>query len=184
MPQGGGPGASTAGLMARARAAGASDTALITDACLDIEGASDPLLASHAERILWASRQGQVLTQMPALPRYDIIGGFSGPGQRTDPQDHDFPHISDLVTAWQSAASLADFAGLASQSAQRTLALRGPKADLTAALARDLGALGHVIAHTGSARGLIFAPGSVPETASGDLRRAGFSRITRWRGGG
>ena len=85
MPQGGGAGALTTGPMALARAAGASDTALITDACLAIEGASDPLLVSHAERILWASRQGQVLTQMPALPRYDIIGGFLRTGAKNRP---------------------------------------------------------------------------------------------------
>ena len=183
MPAGGGAGGSTAALVALARAAGARNPALIIASVLNAEGASDPLLFAHPERLLWASRRGEVLADLPALPRFDLIGGFWGQGQRTEPQDHDFPDISDLLANWPGK-SLARMAGLVTQSARRTLDLRGPRNDPTEALMRRTGALGFVIAHTGSARGLIFAPGTVPETAAADLRAAGFSQITRFSGGG
>lgn len=184
MPPGGGAGASTAALMALALAAEVRDAERMVAACLAIEGASDPLHLAAAERVLWASRLGQVITRLPALPAMEIIGGFWGGARRTDPQDHDFPDISDLVAEWPLAcANLVRVAELASQSARRTLDLRGPPGDPTAALARRLGALGYVIAHTGSARGLIFAPGTRPEAVIAGLRQAGFLRITRFRCG-
>lgn len=185
MPPGGGAGASTAALMALAKAAGARDPQAITAACLAVEGASDPLLFAAPERLVWASRQGRVLGQMPPLPRMELIGGFTGTPERTDPADNNFPDISDLLQAWPRACGrLEEVARLISLSAGRTLALRGAAADPTAALARRLGALGYTIAHTGSARALIFAPGTVPEAAATDLRAAGFSTITRFRIGG
>lgn len=183
MPPGGGAGASTAALMALARSAGACDDAALIRAVLAEEGASDPLLFPTPERLLWASRRGVILADLPALPRFEILGGFLGIGQRTDPLDHRFPDISDLLQDWPGA-DLAGMARLASQSARRTLALRGPQDDPTEALARRHDALGFTIAHTGAARGLIFAPGTVPEAAASDLRASGFSRITRFRCGG
>ena len=184
MPPGGGAGASTAALLALGMACG-RDAGTVARACLAVEGASDPLQFAAPERVLWASRKGQVLAALPAMPRIEVLGGFWGDGLRTDPQDHDFPDISDLVTAWPAACTeVRKVAALASQSARRTLDLRGPKGDPTETLARKWGALGFVVAHTGSARGLIFAPGTVPEAAVADLRSAGFSRITRFRCGG
>ena len=185
MPPGGGAGASSAALMALALAAGAGDPKAITAAALSIEGATDPLLAPAPERLLWASRQGRTLAEMPGLPRFEVLGGFLGPGQRTDPLDNDFPDIADLVAAWPRACGvLRDMAALASESARRTLARRGPAGDPTEALALRFGAFGHVIAHTGSARGLIFAAGMVPQAALAALREAGFSQITRFGCGG
>lgn len=183
MPAGAGAGASTAALMALLLAAGACDRRAIIAAVLAEEGASDPLLFDAPERLLWASRQGKVLARLPTLPRFEVIGGFWGPGQRTDPNDNNFPDISDLLAQWPGA-DLAKMAHLASLSALRTLALRGPQNDPTEVLARNLGALGFNIAHTGTARGLIFAPGKVPETAATALRAVGFSRITQFRSGG
>lgn len=183
MPVGGGAGASTAALMALALAAGAREDAALVAAVLAAEGASDPLLFQNPERLLWASRRGVVLADLPALPRFEVLGGFLGPGQRTDPRDADFPDISDLVAEWPGA-DLGQMARLASISARRTLALRGPKGDPTEALAHRHSALGFSIAHTGAARALIFAPGTVPQAAAADLRKAGFSRITRFRCGG
>jgi hypothetical protein len=141
------------------------------------------LLLDRPEQVLWASRRGQVLADLPPLPRFEILGGFWGEGQRTDPDDHDFPDISDLVQDWPGT-NLPQMAQLAAESARRTLALRGPSGDPTAALARAHRALGFTIAHTGAARGLIFAPGTVPETAAAGLRARGFSRITRFTCGG
>jgi hypothetical protein len=170
-------------LLALALAAGAPQDAALVAAVLAAEGASDPLLFARPERLLWASRRGEVLADLPALPRFEVLGGFLGPGLRTDPRDDAFPDISDLVAEWPGA-DLAHMARLASLSAKRTLALRGPKGDPTEALALRHSALGFSIAHTGAARALIFAPGTVPEAAAADLRAAGFSRITRFRCGG
>lgn len=185
MPVGGGAGASTAARVALARLAGATDPDRIAAACHESEGATDPLMYATPERLLWASRRGRILARVAPLPGIEVLGGFFGPSRRTDPKDTDFPDISDLVMGWASAAGdLARIARLAQTSAERTLALRGPRGDPTAALAQRFGALGWTMAHTGSARALIFAPGMVPDAAAAGLRAAGFCRITRFRIGG
>lgn len=185
MPVGAGAGASTAARVAIARAAGVTDPIAIARACLATEGATDPLMFPNPGRLLWASRQGQVLAVLPRLPRFEVLGGFLGPGERTDPRDTRFPDVTDLVADWQAGPPTLDrLARLASTSAARCLALRGPMGDPTAALVPRLGAMGWMTAHTGSARGLIFAPGGIPQGAADRLRRAGFSRITQFAGGG
>ncbi|WP_417586408.1 propanediol utilization protein [Pararhodobacter oceanensis] len=188
MPVGGGAGASTAALVALARLAGyQGEPQALADACITSEGASDPLMFPHPERLLWASRDGQIQAQLPPLPRFEVIGGFFGPMQRTDAGDNNFPDISDLLPAWTKAAEAGDLptlAQLSSRSAQRTLVLRGAPTDPPQALAQELGALGHVIAHTGAARGLIFAPDTVPAHAESALRDAGFRQILRFQAGG
>src|SRR3989338_2044615 len=109
---------------------GMTDPAELAAACHALEGATDPLMFPDPARLLWASRQGRVLAQLPPLPRFDIIGGFFGPPRRTDPADLHFSDISDLVAAWPAAcASLPAIAQLASESARRCLALRGPPGD-------------------------------------------------------
>ncbi|WP_096786556.1 propanediol utilization protein [Rhodobacter sp. CZR27] len=183
LPPGGGAGASTAARVAVLRAAGIGDPATLARACLASEGASDPLMFDRPERLLWASREGRVLATLPPLPRMEILGGFLGPACRTDPTDLRFPDVSDLVERWPGA-DLPTLAGLASAAAGRCLALRGPADDPTAALAQRLGATGWAIGHTGPARALIFAPGTVPIRAEETLQAAGFSRITRFRIGG
>lgn len=188
MPRGGGAGASTAALVALARFAG-SDHApgRLARACVAVEGASDPLMFPAPERLLWASRQAETIEELPPLPPFEVLGGFHGPNRRTDPADDDFADIADLIGPWRSAAGtgdLAALAALASRAAERTISRRGPAGDPTARLAAELGALGHVIAHTGSARGLLFAPGTIPERAGAHLARNGFRRILRFAAGG
>ncbi len=176
MPIGGGAGSSTATLVVLARLAGWSGAPeILASACILAEGASDPLMHPNAAQILWAPREGRILAAMPQLPDFDILGGFYGPAQRTDAADMHFPDISELVQRWQSARSLNEFATIAAQSAQRTLSLRGPLGDPTAQLAQNMGALGFLIAHTGTARGLIFARGTVPENGRVALIAAGLS---------
>ncbi|WP_319800443.1 hypothetical protein [Pararhodobacter zhoushanensis] len=153
-------------------------------ACVAAEGASDPLMLPRAERLLFAPREGRVVADLPALPAFEVLGGFFGPGQRTRAEDMAFPDITDLVERWETLADLPAMAALTTESARRTLALRGPSDDPTAPLARDLGALGWLIAHTGSARGLIFAPGTVPEGAEAALAVAGLTGVLRFTGGG
>lgn len=187
MPLGAGAGASTACLVAAARAVGFDgppDT--LARACLAVEGASDPLMHDAPDRLLWASRRAEVLRVLPPPPETEIIGGFWGEPERTDPGDAAFPDIADLVEFWVEAATrsdLAALAGIATESARRCTALRGP-ADPMADLARDLGALGYARAHTGSARALIFAPDKAPDTAEAALREAGLQKTVRFRTGG
>lgn len=183
MPPGGGAGVSTAALVALARAAGARERDLAS-ACLAAEGATDPLMLPRPDGVLWASRWAEVLATLPPLPEADVVGGFHGPPVATDPLDRAFPDISDLAAQMAQPLSLAALARIASASAARCTALRGPADDPTPALAEKLGALGHLRAHTGSARGLIFAPGTVPEQAACTLRCAGFSHVVEFRTGG
>ncbi|MCC0064368.1 MAG: biphenyl 2,3-dioxygenase [Defluviimonas sp.] len=188
MPVGGGAGASTAALVALARVAGhAGPPPALAAACVRNEGASDPLMFPRPERLLWASREARIVEGFPALPRMEVVGGFFGPNRRTVAADARFPDIADLVDRWRTAAGAADapaLAALASDSARRTLALRGPSGDPTEALAERLGACGFAIAHTGSARALLFRPGTSGKTAESELIRAGFRQVVRFTVGG
>ncbi|WP_327792080.1 propanediol utilization protein [Harenicola maris] len=178
MPPGGGAGASTAALVALARAAGYSGRPQqLAEACQAVEGATDPLMFPAPERLLWGSRTGRIVAELPALPAFDVVGGFFGPLRRTNPNDESFPDISDLIEPWVEAALAQDLpalARLASTSAELCLAMRGPQDDPSAELAQSLGALGYVIAHTGNARGFLFPTGEVPEDAEDVLEEARF----------
>lgn len=179
-----GTGVSSASLLALARLARwRGPASVLARVCLRAEGASDPLMSHNPARLLWASRQGRALARLPVLPAHEVIGGFYGAPQITDPTDNAFPDIADLVAAWRGTRALAGFAALAAMSARRCLDLRGPARDPTAGLAEKLGALGWTIAHTGAARGLIFAPGQVPDHAAQALRDAGLRGILQFRGG-
>ncbi|CUH80846.1 hypothetical protein [Tropicibacter naphthalenivorans] len=180
IPLGCGAGASTASLIAMARGAGfAGDPLTLAKACLSVEGATDPLMFDAPDALLWASRQGQILEHFAPPPACVIVGGYWGAPTRTDAQDIDFPDISDFIPTWQQAVSRGDLpavARLSSLSAARCTALRGP-GDPMADLARDLGALGHIRAHTGSARGLVFPPQGAPAYAINALTEAGLKHV-------
>ena len=184
MPPGGGAGSSTAALMAIAQLAGQGGDLSrdLADAAIAVEGASDPLMFSSPARLLWASREGRILGHLPPLPRFEVLGGFFGPMVRTDPKDTQFPDIADLAEALpQAMRSAAHLAAIASESATRALEARGQRGDPAAQLARDLGALGYAIGHTGPARGLIFAPGTVPRHAKAALHEVGFRHMMQFR---
>ncbi|MBM3611356.1 MAG: propanediol utilization protein [Alphaproteobacteria bacterium] len=183
LPPGGGAGMSTAALVALARAVGAPED-LIAPACLQVEGATDPLMLPAPDATLWAPRAARSLAPLPPPPRAEIVGGLWGPPMPTDPGDTDFPEIDDLIADWARGPDLAGAARLAQTSADRTTELRGPVGDLTPALAWDLGALGWARAHTGPARALIFAPGAAPAGAEAALMRAGFAHVLRFETGG
>ncbi|MBS0123999.1 propanediol utilization protein [Thetidibacter halocola] len=187
MPPGGGAGASTAALVAIARLMGfAGTTEALVAACIGAEGASDPLMLPRPDAVLWASRTGRIVRDLAPPPRCVVVGGFWGPPLRTDPADDAFPDIADLAGDWArttEARDLSRAAALASESATRCTALRGP-GDPMAELARELGALGHLRAHTGSARGLIFAPDEKHGRAKGALVRAGLTGVIAFATGG
>ncbi len=135
---------------------------------------------------LWASREGRALAPLPPPPVFDVVGGFHGRPQRTDPADEGFADIADLARAWPEAAARGDraaLAALAAESARRNAALRGgPSLDPLAEAARACGALGVAAAHTGSARALLFAPGAGdPNAAAAALRALGLTRVLRFR---
>lgn len=183
LPPGGGAGMSTAALVALARAAGGQERR-IAAACLAVEGAVDPLMRASPDMVLWAPRTATVIANMPAPPEAEIVGGFWGPPVATDPQDMAFPQVEDLLAAWALGPDLPEAARLASLSAARTTAVRGPAGDPTPDLAIRLGALGWARAHTGSARALIFPPGSVPASADAVLGSAGYLHVLCFRTGG
>lgn len=184
MPPGGGAGASTAALLALARASGvAMPPARLARACLAAEGATDPLMHDAPDALLWAPREARALSGLPPMPPCEIVGGFRGAPVATDPADLGFPDVADLVRPWRQERGLAARARLAAESARRTDCLRGPADDPMAELARELGALGRVRAHTGSARGLVFAPGTVPDGAEAALAEAGLTGLLRFRTG-
>ncbi|TDX31829.1 threonine kinase [Rhodovulum visakhapatnamense] len=187
MPPGGGAGASTAALLAAIRCLAPIALSPDTEAalCLALEGATDPLMQPVPEALLWAPRAARVLGRLAPGPGFEIVGGFAGPGRRTDPADTAFPDISDLVAAWRVTTDRAGRAQLATESARRCHALRGgPDPAPIWALGRDLGALGLVAAHTGPALGLLFAPGDAPRQTETALRAAGLGRVLRFRTGG
>ena len=181
-PPGGGAGMSTAALVAIAREAGANDTE-IAGACFAIEGATDPLMLEAPDEVLWASRQAQALFAVPPPPRVEVIGGFWGSDVRTDPDDQDFPEVEDLIGKWTEGPDAALAAQIATESAERTTAVRGPRDDPTKELALALGALGMARAHTGSARGLIYTPGTAPKDAADVLKRQGYRDVFRFETG-
>jgi uncharacterized protein involved in propanediol utilization len=78
MPMGAGAGASTACLVASARAMGSrAAPEALARACLDVEGASDPLMYPVPDRMLWASRRRAPIRWMrnfPTLPIWWISG--------------------------------------------------------------------------------------------------------------
>lgn len=183
LPPGGGAGMSTASLVSLARAVGAAEDR-IASACLGVEGATDPLMLARPDGVLWAPREARPIRKLPPPPDAEIVGGFWGPPCRTDAEDRAFPSIDDLVADWTKGPHLEEAARLASVSAERTMALRGPKEDPTPDLARRLGALGYARAHTGPARALIFSPGQAPSMAEPTLTEAGYAHVLRFRTGG
>lgn len=186
MPAGGGAGASTAALVALARLAGGGRHSRLARACVAVEGASDPLMYPAPERLLFASRRGEVLARLPAPPAFEVVGGFFGPARATDPAETGFPDIADLIGPWALAAAARDraaLAGLAAEAAARRLGPAALARDPTPGLARRLGAPGWAMAHTGPARALLFAPGRAPARAGAVLARAGFRQVLRFRTG-
>lgn len=181
-----GAGGSTATLVAAVRAAGYGGTPeQLAKACIAIEGATDPLMFDAPDQHLWASRSGEVIRAMSAPPRATILGGLWGAPLCTDAQDDVFDDVSDLADEWADATLARDLprvAAIASESARRCTARRGP-CDPMADLARDLGALGTVRAHTGSARGLIFAPGTIPRGGAAALQEAGLTSVFNFETG-
>ena len=172
-----GTGMSTAALVALARLAGFDGPpGALARACIAAEGASDPLMFPAPDRLLWASREGRVLAPLAAPPPVQVLGGFFGPPLPTDAADGDYDDISDLVAGWARRGDAGWRAALASESAARCLARRGPAGDPTPELARDLRALGWAMSHSGAARALIFPADAPPRHGIEALAEAGLDQ--------
>ncbi|MCV2892063.1 hypothetical protein [Lentibacter sp. XHP0401] len=157
----------------------------LAQACRRVEGATDPLMWPEPDGLVWASRACRVQSTIPPPPRCSVLGGYWGAPQPTDPSDTRFPDVSDLIEQWHIASlarDLPELAALATLSAIRCAAMRGPD-DPMQSLAQELGALGMTRAHTGSARGLIFRAGEVPKGASAALQAAGLASVFEFETG-
>ncbi|MBW7922454.1 MAG: propanediol utilization protein [Rubellimicrobium sp.] len=173
-----GTGMSTAALVALARLAGFSGPPeTLARACIAAEGASDPLMFPTPDRLLWASREGRAVATLAAPPPVYLLGGVFGPPRPTDAADADYDDISDLVAAWGRRDDAAWCAALASESAARCLARRGPAGDPVPELARDLRALGWATAHSGAVQALIFPPDAPPRHGAEALAEAGVTQV-------
>ncbi|QFT98583.1 hypothetical protein FIU85_14805 [Roseovarius sp. THAF8] len=91
------------------------------------------------------------------------------------PSEEAFPFTDGRAVATKTGDLRSD-AALASDSAPRCKARRGP-CDPMADLARGLGTVGMVRAHTGSTRGLTFAPGTNPPCGPSELQEARLKTI-------
>ena len=186
---GAGLGASTASLLALAKAVSNQDlgAADLARTLVSIEGASDPLMYPDFDRLLWASREAKIIDHFPAPPQFEVLGGCWGRPSATDPKDQNFPEIGDLIEDWHEAAGRNDaerIASLATESFRRTSELRTSALDPSEDLARSLGALGIIRAHTGSARGFLFKPGTAPSSGLHQLQEAGYSSTVQFLTGG
>ena len=187
MPAGGGAGASTATILALINVLAGKELTPdeVAQVCVAIEGACDPLMHETPDQYLWASRHGVRLGELPPVPSFDFIGGFDGDGIRTDAMDTNFADIADLIPKWIAACGANDLraAGdVAQASADRNAALRGgPSIGALKHLAQQMHAVAVVVAHTGSARGLMFPPGAIPRSAPAALRSIGLRQICQFR---
>ncbi|UPH72316.1 propanediol utilization protein [Abyssibius alkaniclasticus] len=186
VPPGCGAGISTATLLATLRLLAPGLSAEADSAhMLAVEGAVDPLAFAPSPPRIWASRQAQTLEILPAFPPLVAVGGFDGPGQVTDPADDNFPDMSAAFALLRSPtpANIGQAARLSAEANQQ----RNPRPNWAAVqnIARQTGALGIAVAHTGSAISLLFVPGAVGlDRAQSGLSALGLSHVMRFAFGG
>lgn len=185
---GAGAGSSTAELLACLRALAAWCGIVLTPEdeaarCHAIEGAVDPLM--YRGNRLFASRAPAVVEDLPALPPLQVVGGFAGHGQRTNPNDQAFPDISEALDLLRDGLATGNHEMVA-DAARRSAELnqsRNPNPAWATVLAAGeaMDALGPVVSHTGSAIGMILPPEADPAPAMEALSTSGLSQVlTFW----
>ncbi len=153
----------------------------LAQSCINQEGASDPLMFSKPEKLLWAPRQGKIIRNLPKLPRIMCSGGLFGILQRTDPLDLDLQIISDLITEWESLDKIPIKIGeICSDTSDRTLKLKGHDDVSTKKIRKELGALVYSIVRTGTVRNFIFPHVSVPKKVKNFLEKARFMDVRQF----
>ena len=161
-PRGVGVGSSTMDALAAIRAVCAAYGRVLTPMqearlCVAAEGASDPRARLRAPLFAW--RQGVALERLPPLPPLWAAGGFDGAGYPT-PLCARFAPIEDAAALLRRGLARGDAgmigeAATLSATANQDYAPKPHWAEITQA-ARDCGALGVAVAHTGSAAALLF----------------------------
>jgi uncharacterized protein involved in propanediol utilization len=181
---GGGAGQSTADVLGAVRAvAGAFRRRLAPEEearlCLLAEGAVDPLM--HEGTMLFASREARVVRRLRPLPRLSVVGGFAGPGTPTNPADHEFPAMGAGFSKLEAAIAAGDARGMAeaARASAEANQARNPNPAWEDVLraGRQAEALGPVVAHTGSAIGLLLAPETPVAPVQGALRALGLTGV-------
>lgn len=165
------------------------------------EGASDPVVFGDRP-LLFAQREGRVLEELgPALPEMAVVGCLTGSGQPVDTlslagnaRRGDIAVYERLRAALRTAITEADVAGVGHVSTESAILNQRvlPKDELGTLreVARECGAAGIQVAHSGNVAGVLFdaaAPGLVErlEAAIDRLQAAGltphrvFSTATR-----
>ena len=182
MPEACGLGSSTATRVGILRAISPSISVnSIVSICLKHERALDPIMYKSPERLLWAPREGKIVEKLPRLPEISCIGGLFGSPLKTNPLDNNFPIIKDLVDKWkQKNMTDKNFAEICAESSERTIRIKKLHDDPTRQIAKEIGALGFSIAHTGNARNFIFPNESIPSNAEKILSSYGFKNVHRF----
>ncbi len=186
-PVGGGAGSSSMDALATIRAVAAFFGAAFgpdreASLMLEAEGAVDPLM--HVSPVLFASREARVLAGLPRAPKMLAVGGFDGPGRKTaaaDPSDLDVRELAARLAKAFAAGDLSEIGAIASASAESDQAKNPkPRWAEVKALAKETGALGVAVSHSGSAVALLFPPGAqaVTRRAAAGLDELGV-RSTR-----
>ena len=182
MPEACGLGSSTATRVGILRAIRPSISVnSIVSICLKHERASDPIMYKSPERLLWAPREGKIIEKLPRLPKISCVGGLFGLPLKTNPLDNNFPIIKDLVDKWKRT-NMTDknFAEICAESSERTISIRKLSNDPIRKIAKEIGALGFSIAHTGNVRNFIFPYESIPSIAEKTLASYGFKNVHRF----
>lgn len=150
--------------------------------CLAAEGAVLPLM--YDLPVLFAPREGRVLTALSALPAMCVVGSLAGParGPETgEPEFADMGAVFDDIAAAAQAGDLARLAGAAERSAAANQARNPhPLWDPLGALMPQLGGLGRIVAHNGTAIGVILPPGAEVDTALRALAGLGLADPFDW----
>lgn len=171
-PVGGGAGSSSMDALASIRAVAAAfggrfrpeqEAAL----ALKAEPAVDPLM--HDAPVFFASREGRALAEMPPAPKLLAVGGFDGPGRETAlavPSCLDVTELAARLATAFASRDLAEIGRVATLSAEADQA-QNPKPHWAeiGVLAKETGALGVAVSHSGSAVALLFSP-DVPDAAT------------------
>lgn len=130
-----------------------------SDIVVSVEGACDPLMYDVNHLPLYEPRTGKLHRYIGRMPDHVLIGGYTD--QTADPLAYtNWPDVTDLVD--ELAPDLKTIARIATESAIRgQQVVYNPYLNHMIDAAQELGALGVVRAHTGSALGWIFAPGTI-----------------------
>lgn len=202
-----GCGSSTATVVAAIRAAADSvgatlDLDTVARITVESECASDSIMFSSYDAVLFAHREGRVVEVFPgSLPRMQVLGFNTDPdGDGVDTLGHpraryDGAEIEQFRCIWAmlryacrggDVEVLARAATLSAHIDQRFLPK--PHFDRMLHLQKSVGALGIHVSHSGTVAGFIFAPGDgsreAAQIAQAELARWGFGPFWRFTAGG